>query len=42
MYSNPNGEEVNPTYYGAERKRQPRNLYGWLFGAQMVPDDLMP
>lgn len=26
MYSNPSGSQVNPTYYGAEVKRQPRNL----------------
>jgi hypothetical protein len=37
VLSNPNGEQVNPTYYGAEQKRQPQNLYAWLFSSDPLP-----
>jgi hypothetical protein len=36
-FSNPNGEQVNPTYYGAERKRQPSNLLGRVFSSDPLP-----
>jgi hypothetical protein len=36
VLSNPNGEQVNPTYSGAEVKRQPRNLYCELFSSDPV------
>ena len=37
MFTNPNGEQVNPTYGGAEVKRQPRNLLSELFSSDPVP-----
>jgi hypothetical protein len=37
MLSNPNGEQVNPTYRGAEEKRQPQNLLSWLFSSDPLP-----
>ena len=41
MCSNPNGEQVNPTYYGAEVKRQPRSLFSELFSSDPVPAQQM-
>jgi hypothetical protein len=36
VLSNPNGEQVNPTYYGAEARQQPRSLYAELFSSDPV------